>query len=75
MNGDRVPAGEPAVLSITGMTCGGCVASVERVLKRVPGVTGVEVDLAGGRATVAGPARPQELVEAVQRAGFGAQLG
>ena len=35
------------------MTCGGCVASVERVLKALEGVEKVNVSLDDARATVA----------------------
>lgn len=38
--------------SITGMTCDGCVAKVTHLLKQVPGVTNVEVDLDRGEADV-----------------------
>jgi copper chaperone len=38
------------VLTITGMTCGGCVNSVTRVLKALPGVQQVEVTLVPGQA-------------------------
>jgi copper chaperone len=65
---------ESRMLAITGMTCSGCVAAVTRVLSRVPGVAGVEVDLAGARAAVAGTADPQELLRAVAAAGYGARL-
>jgi len=64
----------PITLSVSGMTCGGCAGTVKRVLTQVAGVTGIEVDLASGRAVVAGTAQPQDLVEAVKGAGFGAQL-
>ncbi|MGA7180424.1 MAG: heavy-metal-associated domain-containing protein [Thiobacillaceae bacterium] len=40
------------ILSITGMTCGGCVNSVTRVLKGLPGVQQVEVTLVPGQARV-----------------------
>jgi len=56
------------------MTCDGCVGAVKRVLSRVPGVAGVEVALASGRAAVAGAANPQDLVRAVEAAGYGARL-
>jgi copper chaperone CopZ len=62
------------VLSITGMTCGGCANTVTRVLQRVPGVTRAEVDLASARARVEGTARPAELVAAAEGAGFGATV-
>jgi copper chaperone len=39
-------------LKVGGMTCGGCVASVTRVLKAVPGVTDALVRLDARDATV-----------------------
>jgi copper chaperone len=44
---------ENATLNVTGMTCQGCVASVTRVLKAVPGVADVVVSLQPGTAKVA----------------------
>ncbi len=37
---------------IKGMTCGGCVASVERVLKALPGVSAAEVSLEKRQASI-----------------------
>ncbi|HWL45263.1 MAG TPA: heavy-metal-associated domain-containing protein [Ilumatobacter sp.] len=37
---------------VVGMTCGHCVASVTEEVTEIPGVTGVDVDLASGRLTV-----------------------
>ena len=62
------------VLAITGMTCGGCVNTVTRVLTRVPGVERAEVDLAGGRAVVTGRASADALIGAVEAAGFGGRV-
>jgi len=59
--------------SVQGMTCGGCVASVARVLKAQPGVTDVEVTLTPGRAKVTfDPAKvdADKLAEAVEAAGY-----
>ena len=39
-------------LNVKGMTCQGCVASVTRVLKAVPGVSDVSVSLQAGTAHV-----------------------
>ncbi len=39
---------ETVSLNVQGMTCGGCVASVTRVLKAVPGVDDVAVTLQPG---------------------------
>ena len=38
--------------TVVGMTCGHCVSAVTEEVGQVPGVTGVEVDLASGRLTV-----------------------
>ena len=59
-------------LSIEGMTCASCVARVEKALKRVPGVTSAEVNLATETATVALPdGMPVDaLVVAVRDAGY-----
>lgn len=62
------------VLSITGMTCGGCVNTVTRVLQRVPGVERADVELEGARAVVEGTAPAAELVAAAEGAGFGAAV-
>ena len=62
------------ILSVTGMTCGGCVNSVNKVLTALPGVRSVEVTLAPGQARVVyEPARigHAALVQAVIDAGFG----
>lgn len=61
-------------LSVTGMTCGGCVNSVHKVLTALPGVQSAEVTLSPGQARVVyDPARvaPAALVQAVIDAGFG----
>ena len=59
-------------LKVEGMTCGGCVASVTRVLRTVPGVNDVAVTLRPGEARVDfDPARTDAaaLKSAVQGAG------
>lgn len=43
---------ETAELNIGGMTCGGCVRSVTRVLESLPGVASAEVSLEDARARV-----------------------
>jgi copper chaperone len=60
-------------LKVNGMTCGFCVASVTKALKRVPGVQGVEVDLGSGMARVHGERAAHqvpELVAALSEAGY-----
>lgn len=61
------------VLPVHGMTCSGCVTSVERALLRVDGVEDVQVVLAGNQATVwyqPDKVVRADLVQAVQAAGF-----
>ena len=61
-------------LTISRMTCSGCANTVKRVLSRVPGAVGVEVDLDEGAASVQGTAGGAALVAAVVAAGYDAQL-
>ncbi|MGH8299611.1 MAG: heavy-metal-associated domain-containing protein [Steroidobacteraceae bacterium] len=58
------------VLAISGMTCGGCAGAVGRALSQVSGVAEARVDLAKGLATVTGTARAEDLIRAVEAAGF-----
>jgi copper chaperone CopZ len=61
-------------LSISGMTCSGCVRSVKTVLLDVEGVMAVEIDLNTGSAVIEGTARPEALTDAVGGAGYEARL-
>lgn len=61
-------------LSVTGMTCGGCVGSVQRVLAALPGVQRADVTLAPGEARVVYDETRigrDALVRAIVDAGFG----
>lgn len=40
------------IMNVTGMTCGGCVASVKRALDALPGVESVAVSLPKNQAEV-----------------------
>ncbi|MEW1722814.1 heavy metal translocating P-type ATPase [Streptomyces sp. NPDC093109] len=75
---DRVnPAGTLATtdLIVGGMTCAACVSRVEKRLAKLDGVTAT-VNLATGRARVTHPAEiaGEDLVAAVERAGYTAEL-
>ena len=62
------------VLSVTGMTCGGCVNSVQKVLTALPGVQRAEVSLSAGEARVVyDPSQVDRpaMVKAIVEAGFG----
>jgi Cu+-exporting ATPase len=65
-------------LPITGMTCANCVATVERNLKRMDGVSSANVNLSSERASVEFDpsllALP-DLVSRVERAGYGVATG
>jgi len=61
----------PIFLPIEGMTCAGCAGRVERALKAVPGVEAATVNLATMAARIEGSASPQDLAQAVDRAGYG----
>ena len=58
--------------TVSGMTCGHCVASVTEEVGEVPGVDDVQVDLASGRLTVVGaePVDPALVRAAVEEAGY-----
>ena len=64
---------EAVTFKVSGMTCAGCVASVTRVLKSVPGVDDVAVTLSPGEAKIAyDPARTgaAALRSAIEGAGY-----
>lgn len=58
--------------TVTGMTCGHCVASVQKEIGKIDGVTGVDVDLASGRVQVesAAPLTDAAVAAAVDEAGY-----
>ena len=58
---------EPIHLSVSGMSCAGCVASVEKALLAVPGVIDGKVNFAEHTAQVTGEVRTEALVAAVRR--------
>ena len=62
-------------LDVTGMTCASCVGRVERKLGKLEGVT-ASVNLPLEQATVTAPAgvSDEELVAAVEKAGYGATV-
>ena len=44
--------GQQAIIGVTGMTCASCVASVEKALKKVKGVSDARINLAAEKAAV-----------------------
>jgi len=59
-------------LSVTGMSCAGCVSSVEKALNGVAGVSLANVNFAEHTATIEGDVTAQSLVDAVRSAGYDA---
>lgn len=61
-------------LLIDGMSCASCVSRVQHALQEVDGVSQARVNLAERSALVLGSAQPQSLIDAVTRAGYGAEI-
>ena len=55
---------------VKGMTCAACSARVEKAARSVPGVTDCSVNLLTGDMTVEGQVSPQEVISAVEKAGY-----
>ena len=58
--------------NVTGMSCAACSARVEKAVSKVPGVTACSVSLLTNSMGVEGRADPQEIIQAVENAGYGA---
>ena len=58
--------------NVTGMTCAACQARVEKAVCAVPGVETCAVSLLTNSMGVEGNASPKAIVEAVEKAGYGA---
>jgi copper chaperone len=58
--------------TVTGMTCGHCVASVTEEISEIPGVESVDVVLDSGAVTVTSsqPLEQQAVQAAVEEAGY-----
>jgi copper ion binding protein len=58
--------------TVTGMTCGHCVAAVTEEVSAIEGVESVEVDLETGAVTVAAATDPtrEQMAAAVDEAGY-----
>lgn len=61
---------------VTGMMCAGCVASVERAVKKVPGVKKVDVSLLTNSVNVTflNEQQDEAVIKAVTNAGFSAEI-
>ncbi len=68
MSGQQITAS----YTVSGMTCGHCVASVTEEVSAIAGVTGVQVDLATGKVTVnsTAPLAEADVRAAIDEAGY-----
>ena len=60
--------------TVTGMHCAACSASVEKAVKKVPGVESCAVSLLTNSMGVEGTAEPAAVIKAVEDAGYGASV-
>lgn len=60
--------------NVTGMSCAACVARVEKAVNAVDGVKSCAVSLLTNSMGVEGSASPEEIIKAVENAGYGASL-
>lgn len=58
--------------NVTGMTCAACQARVEKAVAKVDGVTSCSVSLLTNSMGVEGTAMAQDIIKAVEDAGYGA---
>ncbi len=59
--------------SVSGMSCAACSARVEKAVKSVNGVTACSVNLLTNSMVVEGAASEEEIISAVEKAGYGAK--
>ncbi|MBQ8633565.1 MAG: heavy metal translocating P-type ATPase, partial [Lachnospiraceae bacterium] len=60
--------------NVTGMSCAACSARVEKAVGKVEGVTSCSVSLLTNSMGVEGTASAEEIIKAVEEAGYGASL-
>lgn len=60
--------------NVTGMSCAACSARVEKAVSKLDGVTSCSVSLLTNSMGVEGNVTPEEVIAAVERAGYGATL-
>lgn len=60
--------------TVTGMSCAACSSRVEKAVSKVPGVTACSVSLLTNSMGVEGTASPDKIIEAVEKAGYGASV-
>jgi copper chaperone len=63
---------ETRSISVTGMSCDHCARAVRAEVGKLPGVAGVDVDVAAGRVLITAEPLPDDaaLREAIEEAGY-----
>lgn len=61
-------------LNVQGMTCEGCVNAVTRVVKKRDPEAAVKIELASGNVDIESALDPAVLAEAIEKAGYKAQV-
>lgn len=64
---------ETITLDVKGMSCGGCVNSVKRVVSPIPGVEQIDIALESGKVSVRydpTQAQPDQFRSAIRDAGY-----
>ncbi|MCM2131648.1 heavy metal translocating P-type ATPase [Larsenimonas rhizosphaerae] len=71
---DQAPTGriKTIELALSGITCAGCVATIQTVLEHTPGVDQASVNFANRSARVKGRVDAKALIAAIEQAGYGA---
>ena len=59
--------------NVTGMSCAACSARIEKAVSKLDGVTSCSVSLLTNSMGVEGDISPEEVISAVENAGYGAQ--
>ena len=60
--------------NITGMSCAACSSHIEKAVNKVPGVTSCSVSLLTNSMIAYGNASADDIIAAVDKAGYGAKL-
>ena len=65
-------------MAVTGMTCANCAAAIERNVRKLPGISTADVNLASEKLTVAfDPTLLNELgiIAKIEKTGYGVAIG
>ncbi|EKB21536.1 heavy-metal-associated domain-containing protein [Aeromonas veronii] len=59
-------------LTVSGMSCGGCAASLQKTLQGQPAVRSASVDFASSKAVIESELSKDELIALIEAKGFSA---